>query len=75
MHLISAGGLRGKGIRGHADSVFSEKQGRNHGSTVLYARTVHVVEDASGQAFIRYPGADEIVTGSLQNSAYMCHYA
>ena len=34
--------------------------------------TVHVAEDASESAFIRYPGADEIVTGSLQtDSAYM----
>ena len=33
--------------------------------------TVHVAEDASESAFIRYPGADEIVTGSPQNSAYM----
>ena len=41
MHLISAGGLHGKEFRGHADSVFNEKQGRNHGNTVtvLYART------------------------------------
>ena len=36
---------------------------------------VHVAEDASESAFIRYPRADEIVTGSLQNSAYMYHYA
>ena len=36
--------------------------------------TVHVAEDASESAFIRYPvhGADEIVTGSPQNSAYIC---
>ena len=33
--------------------------------------TVHVAEDASESAFIRYPGADEIVTGSPQNFAYM----
>ena len=32
---------------------------------------VHVAEDASESAFFRYPGADEIVTGSPQNSAYM----
>ena len=37
--------------------------------------TVHVAEDSSESAFIRYPRADEIVTGSLQNSAYMYHYA
>ena len=29
MHLISAGGLHGKGFGGHADGVFNEKQGRN----------------------------------------------
>ena len=33
-HLISARGLHGKGFRGHADSVFTEKQGRNHGNTL-----------------------------------------
>ena len=33
--------------------------------------TVHVAEDVSESAFIRYPGADEIVTDSPQNSAYM----
>ena len=77
MHLISAGSLHSKGFGGHADSVFNEKQGRNHGNTLLYARTrllqsnvlshtdtVHVAEDASESAFIRYPGADEIMTGS-----------
>ena len=31
--------------------------------------TVHAAEDARESAFIRYPGADEIVTGSPQNSA------
>ena len=64
MHLISAGGLHGKGFGGHtADSVFNEKQGRNHGNTLLYAPTrllqsscsVHVA-DASESAFISYPG-------------------
>ena len=34
MHLISAGGLHGKGFGGYADSVFNEKQGGNHGNTV-----------------------------------------
>ena len=34
--------------------------------------TVHVAEDASESAFITYPGADEIVTGSPQTDyAYM----
>ena len=33
--------------------------------------TVHAAEDMSESAVIRYPGADEIVTGSPQNSAYM----
>ena len=35
--------------------------------------TVHAAEDASESAFIRYmyAGADEIVTCSPQNSAYM----
>ena len=32
---------------------------------------VHVAEDASETAFIRYRGVDEIVMGSPQNSAYM----
>ena len=32
---------------------------------------VHVAEDASESAFIRYPGADEIVTGSPENSTHM----
>ena len=37
--------------------------------------TVHdVAEDASESAFIRYPGADEIVAGSPQNSVYMYMY-
>ena len=38
--------------------------------------TVHVAEDASESAFIRYPGADEIhvVAGSPQNSLYMYMY-
>ena len=72
MHLISAGGLHGKGFGGHADSVFNEKQGRNHGNdycmlelvsvfkVLSHTDTVHVAEDASESAFIRYPGADEI---------------
>ena len=82
MHLISACGLHGEWFGGHADSVFNEKQGRYHGSTLLYARTrllqssfhtdtEHVAEDASESAFIRYSGADEIVKGSPQNSPYM----
>ena len=33
--------------------------------------TVHVVEDVSESAFIRYPGVDEIVMGSPQYSAFM----
>ena len=33
--------------------------------------TVHVAEDANESALIRYPGADETVTGSPQNSAIM----
>ena len=39
--------------------------------------TVHVAEDASESAFIRYLGADEIVAGSSQNSVYITfvHYA
>ena len=78
----------GKGFGGHADSVFNENQGRNHGNTLFYARTrllqssfshsvtdtVHVAEDASESAFITYPGADEIVAGSPQNSVYMYMY-
>ena len=36
--------------------------------------TVHVAEDASESAFIRYPVADEIVAGSPQNSVYMYMY-
>ena len=32
--------------------------------------TEHEAEDASESAFIRYPGADGIVAGSPQNSAY-----
>ena len=36
--------------------------------------TVHIAEDASESAFIRYPGADEIVAGSPQNSVYMYMY-
>ena len=38
--------------------------------------TVHVAEDASESAFIRYPGADEIVTGSPQTDysyTYIIH--
>ena len=38
---------------------------------VSHPDTVHDAEDASESAFIRYPGADEIVMGSPQNSAYM----
>ena len=89
MHLISAGGLHGKGVGGHPDSVFKEKQGRNHGNAVSivcsnsssaskffhtltqYFEVHDVEEDASESAFIRYTGADEIVAGSPQNSAYM----
>ena len=37
--------------------------------------TVHVAEYATGEsAFIRYPGADEIVVGSPQNSVYSYKY-
>ena len=36
--------------------------------------TVHVAEDASESAFIRYPVADEIVAGGPQNSVYMYMY-
>ena len=82
MHLINAGGLHGEGFGGHADSVFNEKQGRNHGNTVLYARTRLLqssFKDTRELAFIRYPGADEIVAGRPQNSVYMyitlVHYA
>ena len=39
MHMISAGGLHGKRFGRHADSVFNEKQGRNDGNALLYART------------------------------------
>ena len=89
MHLISAGGLHGKGFGGHADSVFNENQGRNHGNTVRvqycmlelvffkvhsHTDTAHGAEDASESAFIRYHGADEIVAGSPQNSVYMYLY-
>ena len=88
MHLIRAGGLHHKGFGGQADSVFNEKQGRNHGNTLYcmfrlvflkalpHTDTVHVAEYASKSVFIRYPGADEIlvVTGSPQNSAYMYRY-
>ena len=36
--------------------------------------TVHVAEDASESALVRYPGANEIVTGSPQNHVhYACH--
>ena len=35
--------------------------------------TVHVAEDASESAFIRYPGSDEIVTGSPQNAKLRVH--
>ena len=42
MHLISAGGLHGKGSLAHADSVFNEKQGRDHCSTLLYTQTRHL---------------------------------
>ena len=85
MHMICAGGLYGKGFGGHADSVFNEQQGRNHGNTVLlYAQTrllvlshtgtVHVAEDASESALVRYPGANEIVTGSPQKHVHdACH--
>ena len=46
--------------------------------TESHTDTVHVAEDACESAFIRYPGADEIivVTGSSQNSADVTvHYA
>ena len=40
MHLLSAGGLHGKGSGGHGDSIFNEKQGRNHDNTLsVYTRT------------------------------------
>ena len=60
VHLISAGGLHGKGFVGHADSGFNEKQVRNHGNpdhhcmlklvffkVLSHNDTVHVTEDAS----------------------------
>ena len=87
MHLISASGLHGKGFRGHADIiVFSMQRSLLEIMAVHYCMlnlvffkvlshtdTVHVAENASESAFIRYPvhGADEIVTGSPQNSAYI----
>ena len=86
-NAASDGGPHGKGFLGHADSVFNEKQGRDHCSTLLYAQTrllqssfsttdtVHIAEDTSESAFIRHSGAHEIVTGSPQNSAYMYIYA
>ena len=59
MHLISAGGVHSKGFGSHADSVFNEKQGRNHGNTMScfvlelvffkvlsHPDTVHVAKDA-----------------------------
>ena len=36
--------------------------------------TAHVAKDASESAFIRFPGADEIVACSPQNSVYMYMY-
>ena len=38
---------------------------------ISHTDTVHVAEDASESAFTKYPGADEMVTGSPQNSRYM----
>ena len=38
---------------------------------LCHTDAVHAAEDASESAFIRYPGADEIVTGSPQNCVYM----
>ena len=92
MHLISPGGLHGKGLEvgGHAlQIVFSMKRSVEilaihycmvelvSFKVLSQTNTVHVAEDAGESAFIRYPGADEIVTGSLQtDSAYMyiIHY-
>ena len=90
MHLISAGGLHGKGFGGHADSVFNEKQACRVEIMAIQSRycmlelvffkvlshtdTVHEAEDASESGFIRYPVADEIVAGSPQNSVYMYMY-
>ena len=36
--------------------------------------TVHVAEDASESAFVRHPGANEIVTGSLQKHVHDACY-
>ena len=81
MHLISAGGLHGEGTGGHSDSV--SMKSRVEIMAIQYCMlelvffkvfshtdTVHVAEDSSESAFIRYPGADEIVAGSPQNSVY-----
>ena len=42
----------------------------SHTDTIV----LHVAEDASASAFIRYPVADEIVPGSPQNPVYMYMY-
>ena len=81
IHLISAGGLHGKGIGGHADSVSMKRRVEIMAiqycmlelvffKVLCHTDIVHVKEDASESAFIRYPGADEIVAGSPQNSMY-----
>ena len=90
MHLISAGGLDGKRIGGHADSVSMKSRVEIMAIQCCmlelvffkvrsHTDTVHVAEDTSESAFIRYSGADEIVAGSPQNSVYYStcalHYA
>ena len=60
-------------------SVCSNSSSSKFFLTLIYIVHVvhHVAEDASESAFIKCPGADEIVTGSSQNFAYMyiSHYA
>ena len=68
MHLISAGGLHGKGFRGHADIIVFSMQRRVEIIAVHYCMlklvffkvlshtdTLHVAENASESAFFRYP--------------------
>ena len=66
MHMISAGGLHGKGFRGHADRV--SMKSRVEIMAIHYCMlelvfkvpshtgTVHVAEDASESALVWYPG-------------------
>ena len=45
------------------------------GKVLSHTGTVHVGEDASESAFIRYPGAEGIVTGSPQNYVNIYRYS